>query len=206
MSSPAEQLPVTGKRRYKRTVGRPTLLMDWMPRIAGVLARLGAINRDYAEAFDVDERTIEEWMASDGDFSRAVKCARADADARVERSLFERATGYSHPEEKIFCNSYGEVTRVETRMQYPPDTKAAQLWLLNRRPEQWRNRSERVNVDAPGAQLSPDAVVDNLVALAQRHPIAREPLLKLLRSAIARLEPAIEGRAKALSKPKGITK
>ena len=56
--------------------------------------------------------------------------ARDEADADVAVKLRDRALGYSHSSEKIFLNRDGEVVRVETIEHYPPDTKAAETWLI----------------------------------------------------------------------------
>jgi hypothetical protein len=52
--------------------------------------------------------------------------------------LFRRATGYSHPETKVFCGEWGE-RQVKVTKHYPPDTAACFIWLKNRRPEKWRD-------------------------------------------------------------------
>ena len=49
------------------------------------------------------------------------------------------ATGYWHPEEKVFCRN-GQIIRVKTIKYYPPDTAACIFWLKNRRPNLWSDR------------------------------------------------------------------
>ena len=44
----------------------------------------------------------------------------ADADDRVERSLDNRAIGYSYDAVKIFCDKNGKVTRVPCREHVRP--------------------------------------------------------------------------------------
>jgi hypothetical protein len=61
------------------------------------------------------------------------------ADARVERSLYSRAVGYSFNSEKVFCNKEGEVTRVPIVEHVPPDVTACIFWLKNRDPAHWRD-------------------------------------------------------------------
>lgn len=51
--------------------------------------------------------------------------------------LFQRAVGYSHPEEKVFQYNGEIITHMITK-HYPPDTQAAQFWLRNRQPERWK--------------------------------------------------------------------
>jgi hypothetical protein len=50
--------------------------------------------------------------------------AQADADDRVERSLYSRAVGYSCDAEKIRCDKNGKVTRVQYVEHVSPDVTA----------------------------------------------------------------------------------
>jgi hypothetical protein len=61
------------------------------------------------------------------------------SDNRVERSLYNRAVGYSFQAEKIFCNKDGIVTHVPYIEHVPPDVTAQIFWLKNRDPAHWRN-------------------------------------------------------------------
>lgn len=121
--------------------GRPT---DYKPEFckqAEKLAKLGATDRDLAEFFEVSIRTIERWRVQHEDFCRSTQLGKAEADDRVEKSLFHRAVGYSFEAEKIF-NNKGDIVRAPYVEHVPPDTAAAFIWLKNRRPEVWRDRSE----------------------------------------------------------------
>ena len=77
------------------------------------------------------------------------------ADARVERSLFERATGYTFESVKIFCNKDGEVTEVPVLEHVPPDPTSMIFWLKNRNPNKWRDKSE---VEIPGLSSLADSI------------------------------------------------
>jgi len=121
--------------------GRPSkfkdLDIDQVKKVAGE----GWTDIKMADFFGVAESTWYKWKIDHPEFSEALKEWKAEADARVERSLYERAVGYSHPEDKIF-NDGGQPLVVPTRKQYPPDTTAAIFWLKNRQSEQWRDKSE----------------------------------------------------------------
>ena len=95
------------------------------------LCLLGAIDRDLGSFFDVCEKTINTWKEEHPSFLQSIKEAKKEADAKVVRSLFERATGYEHPEDKIFNNNGSELI-VATTKHYAPDTAAAIFWLKNR--------------------------------------------------------------------------
>jgi hypothetical protein len=114
------------------------------------LAKKGFTDKDFAVFYKVTEQTINNWKIKYPEFFESLKEGKSFSDEIVERSLFERATGYEHYEDKIFCNSNGIVTTEATVHHYPPDTTAAIFWLKNRQPEKWRDKSEQdLNVNFP---------------------------------------------------------
>lgn len=118
--------------------GRPTLWDDRNIAIAETLAALGATDLEIAQAFEVSLRTVYRWKLDYPAFREALQLGKDEADAKVEESLFKRATGYSFDSEKVFFVD-GEAHRVETIEHVPPDTKAAMWWLQNRKPSTWRD-------------------------------------------------------------------
>lgn len=121
--------------------GRPPKYKDGFAKQASKLCALGATDEDLADFFEVSIRTIANWKARHDEFLQALKAGKSEADDRVERSLYQRAMGYSHDAVKIM-QSDGQVIRAEYREHYPPDTTACIFWLKNRRPEQWRDKTE----------------------------------------------------------------
>jgi hypothetical protein len=102
---------------------------------------------DIAEHFGVNRDTITEWQIRHPEFSAAIELGREDASDAVERALFERARGYSHPAVKILTVSGGQgmgssVEQIPYTEHYPPDPEAAKYWLKNRRPATWRDKQE----------------------------------------------------------------
>ena len=65
--------------------------------------------------------------------------SKDEADNRVERSLYARATGYSYDAVKIFHTKDGKVIKVPYTEHVPPDVTAQIYWLKNRRPDHWRD-------------------------------------------------------------------
>mgnify|MGYP000341886645 CR=1 FL=1 len=98
-------------------------------------------DKDLARLFDVSEQTINTWKEKYPEFLVSLKKGKDYRDAKVERSLYERAVGYSHPEEKIF-NNQGEIVRAQTTKHYPPDPTAMIFWLKNRQPQKWRDKKD----------------------------------------------------------------
>lgn len=130
-----------------------------------ILVKAGMTDEQMAKFFGVNTDTWYEWKKVHPAFSEALKDWKAEADGKVEASLYERARGYSHPEEKIFCNN-GEIVRTTTTKHYPPDPTSMIFWLKNRQPEKWRDRQD-VDLTTGGKPFNltsaipePDAVPD----------------------------------------------
>lgn len=121
--------------------GRPSLYKKEFARIGASMCELGAVDADLADAFGVSIGTINAWKTRHQEFSEALKVAKGAADARVERSLYERAVGYTFESEKVF-NYQGKIVRAPTREHVPPDTTAQIFWLKNRQPAKWRDKLE----------------------------------------------------------------
>ncbi len=119
---------------------KPSFKQEYI-ELAYNYALLGAKDVDLATFFDVSEQTINNWKKQHKEFFLALKKGKHEADASIANSLYHRAKGYTHKEEKIFVDK-GEVIRVETEKHYPPDTAAMFIWLKNRRPDLWRDKQE----------------------------------------------------------------
>ncbi len=130
--------------------GRPTAYKKSYAEQAAKLCALGATDDEMADFFGVHRSTIYRWKLDHEEFCDAIKSAKEIADERVERSLYQKATGYNYTEEqamKIKVGQYEEeIEVVEVEKHSPADTTAAIFWLKNRRPEDWRDKSE-VNVN-----------------------------------------------------------
>jgi hypothetical protein len=122
-------------------MGRPT---DYAPEYAAQaskLCALGATDFELADFFGVDTRTIYRWKNVHEEFCQAVISGKEKADERVERSLYNRAVGYTFESEKVF-QYQGQIIRAETVEHVPPDVGAAFNWLKNRKPDDWRDKQE----------------------------------------------------------------
>lgn len=123
-------------------MGRPSAYKpEYCSQAAFLCAKYGATDEELAEFFGVNKATITRWKSGHVEFCASLKEGKQSADARVERSLFERATGYSHPAVKIF-NDEGAPLIVPYTEHYPPDTTACIFWLKNRQPARWRDKTE----------------------------------------------------------------
>lgn len=127
--------------KEKNKGGRPPKYKEEFAEQAYNYSLLGAIDEEMADFFGVALSTFNKWKKDHPQFSESIQRGKVVADAEVANKLFNRAKGYSHPEEKIFNNN-GEILRAETTKHYPPDTAAAFIWLKNRQKDKWRDRQE----------------------------------------------------------------
>lgn len=121
--------------------GRPTKYKPDFARQAEKLCAKGFIDEELADFFGVAVSSIYEWKSKHPEFSEAIKRGKTPSDEEVERSLYERATGYRCVETKVFMHE-GRAVTTDVIKQYPPDTGAAAFWLKNRRPKDWRDKRE----------------------------------------------------------------
>ena len=131
--------------------GRPSEFNEKRVKAIEIMARRGFTDAEMATALCIDESTLNNWKKDHPDFFESLKDWKSLADEKVERSLYERATGYSCPESKP---QWVESTRVEDgvavkdgrweysdhKKHYPPDVTAQIFWLKNRQPERWRDQ------------------------------------------------------------------
>ena len=92
-----------------------------------------------------------------------------EADANIGKSLYDRASGYTHPEVKLFTQyEEGELKVIEHEIakHYPPDVTAMIFWLKNRHPDKWRDKQE---IEHTGDESKPIVVrnVDDKKALEE---------------------------------------
>ena len=121
--------------------GRPTKFKPEYVDQAYNYCLLGATDIEMATFFDVDEKTLNVWKHKHPEFRQSLKDGKQNADANVGKALYQRATGYSHKEDKIFQHE-GEPIIVPTTKHYPPDATSMIFWLKNRQSGKWRDRQE----------------------------------------------------------------
>ena len=134
-------------------MARPTKFQEEYIPIIKLLAEKGCTDQEMATAIGVTEQTFNNWKKSQPEFFESLKEAKEIADKRVERSLYERAIGYTHPEEKIFNNN-GAIIRANTHKHYPPDPTSMIFWLKNRKPKEWRDKQELEHSGPNGEQIA----------------------------------------------------
>lgn len=144
-------------KKSTRGRGRPS---DYKPEYAEMARRFlllkrGATNEDLAKLFGKNVDTIYEWQKVHSDFSDALRAGKDGADTEVANALHSRAVGAVWIEEVAFkvktieYDKLGRKTRESEKIEVaavrraaPPDTRACELWLNNRDPENWRQKPE----------------------------------------------------------------
>lgn len=131
--------------------------LDW----AWSLYAKGATDQEVADSFGVSVRTIHRWKKDHPEFAEVVLQSKEVADAKVERSLYQLATGceYTNTDTEITIDKDGNQKPAKikkTTVQAKPDTGAVCFWLKNRKPQEWRDRREEVII----TDIDQDAITD----------------------------------------------
>lgn len=156
----------------KKRPGRHSKFNEALRETILRLYKAGKTDKQVADIIGVSRRTLINWRGKNDSFLHSVKEAKQIADELVEASLFSRATGYSHPEEKIFQYE-GQIITHKTVKQYAPDTTAAIFWLKNRQPKRWRDRQE-IDLTSQTKGLSDEALDKKIAALQKKLKLTEE--------------------------------
>lgn len=117
----------------------------WKPEFveqAKNLCLLGATDAEIASFFDVSQTTFSNWKRKTTELRDALKAGKMAADAKVAKSLYQRAIGFTQQEVDIRVIG-GKVVQTIYTKKYFPDTGACIFWLKNRQPDLWKERRER---------------------------------------------------------------
>src|SRR6516165_6754431 len=133
-------MPARG-RPSNNPLGRPAKYdAASAPEVARALAQAGATQEEIASTFGITSRQLRTWRAQYPELRDAMDAGNDVFDTRVERALAERAIGfYETWEEEKFNPVTGRKELLVHREYYPPDTKAARIWLTNRKRNDWKN-------------------------------------------------------------------
>ena len=124
--------------------GRPTKYDPAYVEQVYKLALLGMTDAEIATFFEVEQGTLYDWDEAHPEFQQSRARGKIPADVEVAVSLRKRALGYSHKAVKIFMPAGAtEPVYAEYIERFPPDTQAASLWLRNRQPDKWKDRTEQ---------------------------------------------------------------
>ena len=122
-------------------LGRPSKFDESNLKLMKFMYEKGYTDKQVASEIGVTYQTINNWKKKYLSFFDSLKDWKLIADEQVEKSLYQRATGYSIEEEKLFLDSkLGSVIKEKTIKHYPPDATSMIFWLKNRQPELYREK------------------------------------------------------------------
>jgi hypothetical protein len=117
-------------------------------------ARYGMTNTEICWTLKFSDEVLDKWLRSSEVFRNKLDDARNHADGVIERSLYHRAKGMKVIERVVKENKETGSTdkdgkalpdrerteRTVVERELPPDAFAAIKWLVNRRPEKWKEK------------------------------------------------------------------
>jgi hypothetical protein len=99
---------------------------------------------------NIGESTLYTWVKRKKEIQDALKRGREISDIIMENALYKSGIGYEYEEtQEIIEIIDGRVKKKKIKhiKRMPPNVTAQIFWLKNRKPKNWRDRSE-VEIDA----------------------------------------------------------
>lgn len=135
-------------------------------------ARDGLTEKDISKNMRIGASTLREWKAKFPPIGEALKEGKDVADRVIENALYKSAKGYTVTITKpvklkriIYdgetgrkVREYEEVVEVEEQLHFPAQVTAQIFWLKNRKPAQWRDKTDV-------QQLPTNGVLESLLAM-----------------------------------------
>jgi hypothetical protein len=132
------------------------LTEEGLLRIQG-WARDGLTDKDISKNMRVGYATLREWKKRFPEIGEALRTGKDSADRVVENALYKSATGYKEKVRrpvKIKLVDYDPETgkkiretetwqAVEEEIVIPANVTAQIFWLKNRKPAQWRDKTDQ---------------------------------------------------------------
>ena len=98
-------------------------------------ARDGCTDKEIAANIGINPDTLYTWKKKFPILADTLKKGKDVVDRQVEKSLLQRALGYSYEETSKKYEGGVMTERKVTKKHVPPDTTAQIFWLKNRKPE-----------------------------------------------------------------------
>lgn len=135
-----------------KTIGRPSKIDQIDMRQLEFVCKKGFTDEEIAHLFNIAKSTLNKYKKEIKEFSDSLKDWKDEADAKVERSLYESAMGFTCKNTKAVVVSDGKemgshVEMVEELIQCPPNATSMIFWLKNRKPNEWRDKHDIIIED-----------------------------------------------------------
>lgn len=163
--------PRMAKRRIigdkKHTPAAASFAPDHLDLVR-MIAMRGADDADMARCFGVTPAVWKAWRDTYPSLNDALDKGRMAPDAEVVVSLYKRATGYDYVEDAAVGGR--DPTVMEVRRHAPPDVGAIRLWITNRQPSNWVDKSRSEHTGAGGGPIglkaeSRNDIIDAILGL-----------------------------------------
>jgi len=132
--------------------GRPTVYQDHYPAKAfEFCAEFGFTDKKLARIFDVDVATLQTWKKKHPGFHDSIRAGKDEYDSdAIEKSLRRRALGFRFSETTKELSATPDLVTGKGKLIVtkkvnkfiPPDTKAVEFWLRNRRSKRWPDKHD----------------------------------------------------------------
>lgn len=135
---------MTGKKRGRpkkepAKVGRKTKFNPkWIEQLE-IIGKKGMIDSEIAALFEISLSSFYLYQLEHEEFKKGVQEAKKKADWNIKESVYKRALGYMVTETEIIEGEMGTTRKIKEK-HIPGDMKAAQMWLQNREPDEWREK------------------------------------------------------------------
>jgi len=157
--------PKGNKNAKGKATGRKSKYNKDFCETAYKLCLLGATDKDLADFFKVEEKTINNWKKDHIEFLQSINNGKEIADMEVAQSLYRGAIDRTIPKQQaikvkeiIYENGKKvaekeRVEIVELEEVIPSDFRNAQFWLRNRKSDKWRDKQD-VDVTTNGESIN----------------------------------------------------
>lgn len=138
---------------------------DLLVTIEGLI-RDGWDNRQVAKYLGYNNTYFSELVGKHAELAETITRARKPLTFNVENSLYKRAVGMKVKTvtKRWMVNADGKQTDVEiiqeTESEIPPDVKAQQLWLSQKKPEIWNKQPQKIDATTNGKDLNSNIVIE----------------------------------------------
>ena len=122
-------------------------------------ARDGLTDEQIASNIGISAKTLYEWKKKYSEICNTLKKGKEVVDIQVENALLKRALGYEYTEvtkEITIDEKTGEsklVVTKEVTKQVAPDVTAQIFWLKNRKPNEWKNDPQGLEIKKEELEL-----------------------------------------------------
>lgn len=101
-------------------------------------AKDGLTDKQIAENIGISERCFNTWKKKHNSISSVLKESKVVADRNIENALYKSATGFYYDEQVIIDGGVIQTLRKFNK----PNVTAQIFWLKNRKPANWRDKTE----------------------------------------------------------------